>query len=136
MVDCVFCKIAAGEIPAQKVYEDQDYLAFLDIAPNTKGHTLVVPKEHFANFTEMDAESAANLIKVVHRLAPQIAGLLQAAGFNLGLNNGKAAGQVIDHVHWHVIPRYLNDDLVHWQTKEEEKEKLDETFQSLSGKIQ
>lgn len=134
-MDCVFCKIVAGEIPAKKVYEDDYYLAFLDIAPITKGHVVVIPKEHTATYAEVSEEVAGELGRVLRKIAPQIVKLLAADGFNLGLNNGRAAGQIIDHIHWHIIPRYINDGLANWPASEQAKSSIEEVYNQLAGKL-
>lgn len=135
MEDCIFCKIIKGEIPAKKIYEDEKYLAFLDIKPNTKGHSLVIPKKHITNFTELTKAEVGELAQIVHKIAPQVVKLLSSDSFFLGLNNGRESGQIVDHVHWHIIPRYSDDGLVHWPCKEEENKLLDETFSKLENKI-
>ena len=134
-MDCIFCKIINKEIPSSIIYEDDNYLCFLDIAPNTRGHSLVIPKQHTNNFTALDNDKAGELAKTVHKLAPQIAKALDADGYNLGLNNGAAAGQIVDHVHWHIIPHYDGDDLKHWGANASEAEKLDKVFDILKNKI-
>ena len=135
MSDCIFCKIINKAIPAQIIYEDDNYICFLDIAPHAKGHSLVVPKQHTANFTELDNEQVGEFAKLVHKLAPQIVKVLEADAYNLCLNNGAVAGQIVDHVHWHIIPRYKDDSLKHWEKNELEATKLDETFNLLKDKI-
>ena len=109
MENCIFCQIVKGDIPAKKIYEDDYYLAFLSLGPASPGHTIVIPKKHTATFIELEPQESADLIKVVQRLAKEIKERLKADAFNLGLNNGEIAGQVIPHVHWHIIPRW-NDD--------------------------
>ena len=134
-MDCIFCKIINKEIPSSIIYEDDNFLCFLDIAPNTRGHSLVIPKKHISSFTELDNNQAGEFTKVVHKLAPQIAKALDTDAYNLGLNNGTTAGQIVDHVHWHIIPRYHNDGLKHWGANTNEAEKIGETFDVLKDKI-
>jgi len=117
MSDCLFCKIIKGDIPSLKVYEDDLVYAFLDIAPVNPGHTLIVPKEHFDDVEQMSEEQAAAAFARVHRLAPKIRAAVGALAWNLGLNTGKAAGQVVMHAHWHVMPRFVEDGLTHWPKK-------------------
>ena len=93
--ECIFCKIVAGEIPSAKIYEDEDVVAFLDINPTAKGHTLVVPKKHVATFLEADDETIEKLIKVSRDVGKAIVKAMNADGLNIGINNGKAAGQII-----------------------------------------
>lgn len=107
--DCVFCKIIRGDLPAAKVYEDRDVLAFLDISPVAKGHTLVIPKAHHNPITETPTATLQQLIAVVQRVArAQIAGL-HACGINVSQANGESAGQIVPHIHFHVIPRFDTD---------------------------
>ena len=106
MKDCLFCKIAAGEIPSTKVYEDEKCLAFMDIGPVVQGHVLVVPKEHFANLGEATDGIAGHLIAVARRIAVAQMKALGAAGFNVITNQGAVAGQTVGHLHFHVIPQF------------------------------
>lgn len=110
MDDCLFCKIISGEIPAKIVYEDDTSIAFLDIAPCTEGHTVVIPKKHYENFTDMNEKDAGNLFASVKKIASAVEKATGADGSNIGLNNGKAAGQEVPHVHIHIIPRKDGDD--------------------------
>lgn len=105
MNDCLFCKIIAGDIPAQKVYENDHVLAFLDIGPVSEGHTLVIPKAHAENLAAGSIEDAMALMAAIHELAPKITRALGAAGYNLGMNHGEAAGQDVLHTHVHIMPR-------------------------------
>lgn len=114
MSDCIFCKIISGDIQSVKVYEDAEFTAFLDINPVQPGHTLVVPKAHFARFDDTPSEVIAKLYQVVHKVAPAVAKAVDAEGFNASLNNGLAAGQEVFHTHVHIIPRYIKDGLVAW----------------------
>jgi histidine triad (HIT) family protein len=107
--DCIFCKIVAGAVPGTRVYEDEDILAFMDIGPVAKGHTLVIPKAHIDSISDAPAAALQKLILIVQRIArAQIAGL-GADGVNVTQANGAAAGQVVPHLHFHVIPRSLAD---------------------------
>lgn len=110
MSDCLFCKIVAGEIPCQKIYENDHVLAFLDIFPVSKGHTLVIPKTHAQDLAAGTVDDAVELMKVIHDLAPKIVQSLGGTGYNLGLNHGTDAGQEVMHTHFHIMPRYANDD--------------------------
>lgn len=130
-MECLFCQIINKTIPARIVYEDEQHLAFLDISPVTKGHTLVITKKHANNFSSLTEIEASELTKVVHRVATKLVSSLGAQGFNLGLNNGQVAHQLIDHVHFHVIPRYHHNELTHWDRNEEEAKLLDETFKKI-----
>lgn len=117
-MNCIFCKIIAGEIPCNKVYEDDALIAFLDIHPNNPGHTLIVPKEHFENLLETPAHIAEALMVAVQLLAPRVMAAVGASGFNLGINTGASSGQMVMHTHAHIIPRFDDDGLVHWPTRE------------------
>lgn len=107
--DCIFCKIAAGEIPSKTLYEDGQFRVILDLAPATKGHALVIPKEHYANLYEIPQETAADVMKLAKTMAEKMTEKLGAVGFNLLQNNGEAAGQSVLHFHMHLIPRYNGD---------------------------
>ncbi|MCD6590739.1 MAG: HIT family protein [Candidatus Aenigmarchaeota archaeon] len=108
-MECLFCKIVAGEIPSQKVYEDENHLAFLDINPRNPGHTLVIPKKHYETIMNMPDEEAGRLFQTVKRLAAAIKKAMNADGISIAQSNERAAGQVIPHVHFHVIPRFLSE---------------------------
>jgi diadenosine tetraphosphate (Ap4A) HIT family hydrolase len=106
MNNCLFCSIIQRELPAEIVYEDDAVLAFLDIAPVTKGHTLFIPKEHAENLTENASVVAEALMRAVQKEAPRITEALGGTGYNLGMNHGVDAGQEVFHTHLHVMPRY------------------------------
>lgn len=110
--DCIFCAIAAGEIPSFKVYEDDLVLAYLDINPFTKGHTLVIPKRHSACLLDTDEETLAAVIARVKKVAAHLKTALPCDGFNILQNNGAAAGQTVHHLHFHIVPRYGNEPIV------------------------
>ena len=107
--NCIFCKIANGEIPSTTLYEDEDFRVILDLGPATRGHALLLPKNHFANLFELDDETAQKAILVAKKMAGKMKAALGADGFNLVQNNGEAAGQTVFHFHMHLIPRYKND---------------------------
>ena len=107
--NCIFCKIANGEIPSTTLYEDEDFRVILDLGPATRGHALLLPKNHFANLFELDDETAQKAILVAKKMAGKMKDALGADGFNLVQNNGEAAGQTVFHFHMHLIPRYKND---------------------------
>ncbi len=111
MDDCIFCKIVNGGIPSYTVYQDDDTLAFLDINPNTQGHTLVIPKKHAANITDMDDKDIASLFRPVRKVVSGLQATINPEGFNLVVNHGEVAGQVIHHFHCHVIPRNTGDGI-------------------------
>lgn len=111
---CLFCKIIAGEIPADFVYQDADVVAFLSIEPIMPGHTVVVPRQHSATFDEASPEDISELFAAVHKISGKMRDLVEADAYNVGLNCGAAAGQVVGHTHAHVIPRRTDDGLVAW----------------------
>ena len=110
--DCVFCAIAAGEIPSFKVYEDDLVLAYLDINPFAKGHTLVIPKAHAAGLLDADDVMLAEVIVRVKRVAAHLKETLGCDGFHILQNNGEAAGQTVRHLHFHIVPRWTGDPIV------------------------
>ncbi|MBN1376822.1 HIT family protein [Candidatus Woesearchaeota archaeon] len=113
-MDCIFCKIVKGEIPCAKIYEDKEFLAFLSIGPVNKGHTLVIPKEHSKNLFDFPKAEESDLVEFLKKVADAVVKGTGADGFNLSLNNGKAAGQLVFHTHFHIIPRFNNDGLKSW----------------------
>lgn len=106
---CIFCKIVKGEIPSYKVYEDAKYLAFLDISQATLGHTLVIPKKHYENF--LDLEDSGEIFNVTQSITKQLSKRLEVSSFNILNNTGINAGQIVNHFHLHIIPRYSESDL-------------------------
>ena len=115
MSDCIFCKIAAGEIPSATIYEDDDFRVILDMGPATRGHALILPKKHFADVTEISEETAAKVLPLAAKIGTAMKKSLGCAGFNLVQNNGTAAGQTVFHFHVHVIPRYEDGpQIVSW----------------------
>lgn len=110
MVDCIFCKIIAGEIPSNTIYEDEEFKVILDIAPAAKGHALILPKVHYANLYDIDEEVVGRAMKLAKRLAIKMTDVLGCEGFNLLQNNNETAGQTVYHFHLHLIPRYANAD--------------------------
>lgn len=109
MSDCIFCKIVRGELPAEKIYEDDQVLAFMDIGPIIKGHALVIPKSHYDPITAVPPALLGRIMAVVQQVARAHFDGLKADGVNIHQTNGAAAGQVVPHVHFHVIPRYASD---------------------------
>lgn len=106
MENCVFCKIIKGEIPAAIVYEDDFFIGFLDINPRSEGHTLIIPKIHTETLLDLPEEFASKLGLVIKGIALELVRILDAKGFNVLSNNGESAGQVVRHLHFHIIPRY------------------------------
>ena len=110
MDNCIFCKIAAGEIPSATLYEDEDFRVILDLGPASKGHSLILPKTHYANLMEIPEDLAAKAFLVAKKMATKMVPALKADGMNVVQNNGEAAGQTVFHFHMHLIPRYAGDD--------------------------
>ena len=108
--DCIFCTIVAGEIPASKVYEDDHFLAFLDISQVTPGHTLVIPKKHARNLLEMTPDETAALFNIVSRVTKKVESATQPQGMNIISNMEEIAGQSVFHTHVHILPRYSQED--------------------------
>lgn len=113
--DCLFCKIIAGDIPADVVYQDEHVVAILDIHPVNPGHLLVLPRMHVEDVRDASDETLANLMRVVKRLTRALTGSFGATGVNVVQNTGHDAGQVIFHLHIHVIPRIAGDGREHWK---------------------
>ena len=106
---CLFCGIVAGKIPCKKVYEDEHAFAFLDISPRNPGHTLVIPKKHAETLLDMNEKDAGKLFESVRKVAGMVKAATNSQGISIGQSNGQAAGQVVRHVHFHVIPRFMNE---------------------------
>ncbi|WP_291319124.1 HIT family protein [Desulfonatronospira sp.] len=134
MQDCIFCKIVRGEIPSVKVYEGASVLCFLDVAPAVRGHCLVIPKDHVENILKIPEDMAASVHEAIRRVGQGIMQGLQADGFNVGMNNFPAAGQVVMHAHWHLIPRFQGDGLQLWpQYKYDSDEEMRDFAQKISS---
>ena len=125
--DCIFCKIANGEIPSDTVYEDEMFRAILDLSPAVKGHTLILPKQHFDDLLTADGETLSAALKLAQKIARAQKAALKCDGINVVQNNGEAAGQTVHHLHFHVIPRYADGEkIVTWSqlTSEPEEQKM------------
>ena len=132
--NCIFCKIANGEIPSKSIYEDEDFKVILDLGPATKGHALILPKKHAANLFELPEEAAANAMVLAKKLGKQMKENLHADGLNLVQNNGEAAGQTVKHFHLHLIPRYQDDGQnILWNPGEASQEELEEIKNIIIG---
>ena len=119
MSDCIFCKIANGEIPSATLYEDEDFRVILDLGPATKGHALILPKNHFANLFEIPEDMDAKAFIHAKKIAKKMKDVFVCDGVNIVQNNGVAAGQTVFHFHMHIIPRYKNDTVnVGWKPGE------------------
>ena len=129
MVDreCIFCKIAAGEIPAATVYEDEDFRVILDLGPATRGHALLLPKEHFKDLCELDEKVAARVLPLAGKVGVAMKKALGCSGFNVVQNNGASAGQTVFHFHVHIIPRYEDGPaIVTWDPGKADSQELAE----------
>jgi histidine triad (HIT) family protein len=115
--DCIFCKIVLGQIPCATVLETEDLLAFLDIAPVNLGHVLVIPKAHYPGLWDLPLDLAQAMLGAIQKVGLGLKAAVKAEGLNLGMNNGRAAGQLVAHAHWHVIPRFAADGLKSWPQK-------------------
>lgn len=131
--DCIFCKLANGDIPTRKLYEDDKFTVFMDMGPATKGHSLVVPKDHYANIYEMPAELLGEAMKVAQKMAIKLTETLHADGFNILQNNGEAGGQTVFHFHIHLIPRYNDDEnaMLFWNPQPASADELDKTMAEI-----
>ena len=130
--NCIFCKIAGGEIPSATLYEDEAFRVNLDLGPASKGHALILPKKPAANLWELDEETAADAMKVAKKVGEKLQKGLGCDGLNVLQNNGEAAGQTVFHFHIHLIPRYSNDgQKIGWNPRKPSEEELDETARIL-----
>lgn len=140
MNDCIFCKIINGDVPSAKIYEDEHVYAFMDIMPVTKGHALIIPKNHKENVYDLTSDEASQLFSVVPKIATVLKETFQPAGMNLLQNNGAPAGQSVFHFHMHFVPRYDQTDGLEltWNTKEREytPEKISEIAANIREKLE
>lgn len=125
--NCIFCKIIAGEIPSHVLYEDEKFKVILDVGPATKGHALILPKDHYANLYELPEDMAGEAIKLAKKMMIRMTDKLHCDGFNIIQNNGTVAGQTVFHFHMHLIPRYKNDgEILKYIAGEPDKRELEE----------
>lgn len=132
--DCIFCKIAAGEIPSRTIYEDEVFRVILDIEPATKGHALIIPKNHYKDLYELGEEEVAGVFPLAQKMAVHMTERLHCDGLNIIQNNGEAANQTVPHFHLHLIPRYeddVNREKLIWAHTELTPEQMDEVFEQL-----
>jgi len=129
--DCLFCKIVRGEIPAEAIYRDNICIAFLDIHPNNLGHTLIVPLEHYENLYDLPDQLLSSIAPQIKKVTLMVKKGVSADGINIAMNNEKAAGQIVNHAHIHIIPRFNDDGFKHWSSKNPTSEEL----QSIKEKI-
>lgn len=133
--NCIFCKLANGVFPTNTIYEDEMFRVILDAAPASKGHALILPKEHYANLYELDMDAAGEAMKLAKKLAIHMKDVLECDGLNLVQNNGEVAGQTVFHYHLHLIPRYKemkNDDILTWSHENFTEEEMKEICNSLN----
>lgn len=131
--DCIFCKLANGIIPTNSIYKDEDFNVILDLAPATRGHALILPKEHADNLYELPDETAAKAFVLAKKLATHMAEKFGCDGLNIVQNNGSAAGQTVFHFHMHLIPRYENDgQRIGWKPQEVSAEELTKIRETLA----
>lgn len=133
MSDCLFCKIINNEIPSHKIYEDDRVIAFLDIHPVKSGHTLVVPKAHAQNLSESSDEDLNATMEAIRKIVKAMENINDIEGFNVTSNVGQAAGQIILHTHFHIIPRHRGDGLVMWSHQEVTQQELSGLAQKISS---
>jgi histidine triad (HIT) family protein len=132
--NCIFCKIANGEIPSRTIYENDLFRVILDNGPATDGHALVLPKDHYANLFEIPADTAAEAMKTAQRVAAMLKEKLHADGLNLVQNNGETAGQTVHHFHMHIIPRYKGDGQnILWKPGHPSDQELDAVLSRIKG---
>jgi histidine triad (HIT) family protein len=136
---CIFCKIAAKEIPASIIWEDERYLAFLDIKPTTRGHTLIIPKQHYRTFLDVPETELHTYSLAIQRVGKILKEALQFDGFNLFQNNEEVAGQIVFHVHFHLVPRYSATDIQYQRPQvsytEGEVESIIQSCKDISTKL-
>ena len=131
--DCIFCKIANGEIPSRTLYEDEEFRVILDLGPATRGHALILPKEHAANLYELPEETAGRAMILAKKMVTQMTEKLHCDGFNLVQNNGECAGQTVLHFHLHLIPRYKDDQQnILWKPTSPSGEELDAVWKQIT----
>ena len=124
--NCIFCRIAAGEIPSKTIYEDERFRVILDLGPATKGHALILPREHAENLYDLPRESASEVMVLAQKMAATLVEKLRCDGLNLVQNNGEAAGQTVRHFHLHLIPRYIDDgQSINWKPGKPTQEELE-----------
>ena len=135
--DCIFCRIAAGEIPSDTIYEDSDFRVILDLNPASKGHALILPKSHAKDLFELDEEIAAKAVKTAKKVAPALMKAVNADGLNLVQNNGEAAGQTVSHFHMHLIPRFKGAaEIVVWEPGKSDKETQQQIVEAVKANLQ
>ena len=134
--DCIFCKIAAGQIPCLKIYEDEKVLAFLDIGPLSEGHTLIIPKEHCTKVHNCSVDSLSAIAAILPKITAAVAAAADADGYNVLCNNGRAAGQLVEHLHFHIIPRKTGDGVfTQWPAGKYPQGKAEKIAEKICAKL-
>lgn len=133
--NCIFCKIVSGEIPAEKIYEDEELLAFLDITPINAGHTLIIPKKHYDSLFELPDNILQKISIKLRDLGKAVKEAVGAEGLNIGMNNREAAGQLVPHAHFHLIPRYVADGYKHWGGRKYKEGEIEEVAEKIKKNL-
>lgn len=134
--NCIFCKIANGEIPSETIYEDNSFRVILDLGPATKGHALILPKNHYKDICDLDGETAKKVLPLAKKIGAAMKASLGCSGFNVVQNNGKEAGQTVFHFHVHLIPRYEEGpDMVSWIPGNASPEELAQTGAAIRSAL-
>ncbi len=132
--DCLFCKLAAGEIPSNTLYEDENCRVAMDLFPATKGHALIIPKDHYDNFYDLPEDKAVEVIKVAKKMVAHMTEKLHCEGFNIVQNNNEVANQTVMHYHMHLIPRYKDDNQsINWVQTKPTQEELETIKNTIVG---
>ena len=134
--DCIFCKIAKGDIPSATIFESNDFKCILDVAPANRGHALIIPKEHSDNIYELDAEMAAKVFSFATVAAKAIKEETGCDGLNIIQNNGEVAGQTVNHFHMHIVPRFKDDEVkVTWKQHSTESDAQNELAKAIKNRL-
>ena len=130
--NCIFCKLANGEIPTRSIYEDEEFNVIMDMSPLSKGHSLILPKAHYKNLYDIPEDTASKVMILAKKMATQMTEKLGAKGFNLVQNNNEVAGQTVFHFHMHLVPRYENDgEPISWAPTSPSAKELDAVYREL-----
>lgn len=135
MADCIFCKIVKGEVPCYKIYEDENFLAFLDTLPVNPGHSLVISKKHYEDILDAPQDVLCEMIKVVQKISKTVIKIVNSPGFNIGINNKKVSGQGIFHIHIHIMPRFENDGYKLWPGKKRPEKEMQEMADKIANSL-
>ncbi len=134
--NCIFCKIAAGDIPSKTIYEDEMFRVIMDLGAASKGHALILPKEHYANLLELEENTAAKVLPLAGKIAKAMKKALDCDGLNLEQKNGEAAGQTVMHFHLHMIPRYKGcNEVIEWKPGSPTAEELENVAAKIKAEL-